>query len=221
MNERLEHLLKEKSFDELSAEERYFVTELLTETEYERMHFVIKSATPILRDTPVPSPAIKENLLVAMRQMNAESAAKKPAAPSAIVRLLKTRIPAWQAAAAVALLLGLHFLFPQKGPVEIQRDTEIVYKTDTLYKEVLVSNPVPASPEKTAPRKVAPRVNTKPIATPQKEILNTPNSALEETIASAADRPEAPDTFAITVSQPRGTSATDTEDLWQFIGDIY
>lgn len=215
LNERLEQLLAQKTFGELTAEERYFVTETLEETEYERMHFLVKNAPSVLRGTPGPNPAIRENLLAAMRQMKTEGSPAEQ--PGAIVRLLRARIPAWQAAAAVALLLGLHFLLPEKTKVEVCTDTEYVYRTDTIIKEV----GMPATVEREAvlakPKK---RINIKPAIQAVDEAL-PPAFARADSSAGRSLRSEIPDTFALMVSQPKGQSARQTEDLWQFLGEVY
>ena len=204
-NDRLEALLSAKPFAELDAEERYFVTEAMDEAEYDRVHFLLKNAPPVLRDTPAPSPAIEGKLLAAMRQMKKE--AVPPKRPSTIVRLLSARIPAWQAAAAIALVFGLHFLLGEKQPVLERTVTEYVHTTDTIYKEVAM----PAEPTLEPPR----RINVKP----QELVSNTLDEP--EIVAQTDSAAQSPDTFALTVSQPRGQSAREMEDLWQFFGEVH
>jgi hypothetical protein len=218
MNERMEALLASKSFAELTAEERYFVTETLSEKEYERMHFLAKNAPPILKATPPPNPAIRGQLLAAMRQMKTEPAPAKR--PGAITRLLTTRIPAWQAAAAIAVLLAVHFLLPEKTKLEVRTETEYVYRTDTIFKEVAM--PAPVAPAVTPPATRRPaRVNVKPNEPSRPDLLETAIASTGSRNAPVGIRTEIPDTFALMVSQPRGQSARQTEDLWQFLGEVY
>ena len=217
LNERLEHLLASKCFSELTAEERYFATGILSEEEYERMHILVKNAGRVLKKTPLPNPVIRENLMAAMRSGKSKNIDR----PSAIVRLFRARIPAWQAAAAVAFLLGVHFLFPQKNNIYMPGETEYVYQTDTIYKEVAVavSQPAPISNKPVLSQPKAPvHINKKPQDIFQE---NTDKIALGNRNPRDAYHSEIPDTFALMVSQPRGQSAKQTEDLWQFFGEVY
>ena len=212
MEKKLEQLLLEKKFGELTAEEKYYVTESIGETEYNRLHILLNKSKTALKNTPSLNPELKNNLLKKFREEHGLQPEKKP---TAIVRVLRYRIPAWQAAAAVALLLGFHFWQQEEPEIIKETDTVYVHKTDTIYKEVALPTPAVKKPMTKPPS----RVNVKPLP-------NTVQS--EPTIIAAADSvsrrhklSELPDTFNMTISQPRGQSVAQSEGLWELLGEVY
>ena len=208
MEKKLEQLLLTKKFGELTAEERYYVTESIGEEEYGRLHILLNKSKKALKNMPPLNPAIKNNLLAAMRKQHEK--------PLAIVRMMRYSIPAWQAAAAVALMVGLHFWLQAEPQVIGKTETVYVYSTDTIYQEVVM-------PSMEIPRpRLHPRINVKP----DDEIHNLGN---EPTIIASADTsardylvsPPLADSFAINVSFPRGQSASQTTDLWKLLEEVY
>ena len=214
MNNRLEVLLKEKSFAQLSAEEKFFVTEYIGEEEYGRIHLLLKNGKAVLQNTPPPSPAIKANLLAAMRQTHGLEKGQKP---GAIIRLLRYRVPAWQVAAAVALLFGLHFWLQEEPQLIEKTETVYLHSTDTIYKEVAM--PAPAT-EKNIARQAA-RINVKPKTQRQQVEAGPILFASADSSARRFVSTELPDTFSLDLGRPRGQSAAQTADLWDLLEEVY
>lgn len=214
MEKKLEQLLLEKKFQELTAEEKYYVTDSMEEAEYNQLHLFLNESKKSLKNTPPIKAELKNNLLVAFRQQHQIKAIKKQ---TAIVRIMQYRIPAWQAAAVIAILLSIHF-WAQKDPIIIERpETVYVHSTDTIYKEVAMPLPPVGSPATKPPS----RINVKPTSnsSPWKN-----EEAIVASIDSASFKYEAaqvPDSFNLMVSQPRGKSATQTADLWQLLEEVY
>lgn len=216
MEKRLEDLLLGKKFDQLNAEEKYYVTESIGEAEYDRLHIFLNESKKTLKNTPSVSPRLKNDLMKSFRAKHKVEVVKKP---SAIVRLMRYRIPAWQAAAAVALLFGMHF-WMQEGP-QVIKETETVYvnTVDTIFKEVAMPSPAPKKP--VAPP--ATRLNVKPKTDSPLPISEPPlfasidssNRQYEYELMQVAD------TFDVEMTQPKGQSLTQTADLWESLGEIY
>ena len=214
MEKRLEKLLQTKRFEELNAEEKYYVTESVGEAEYNRIYFLLNNSKNTFKKSPSVNPALKANLLAAFRKEHSIQEKKKP---TVFVRLMRHKLPTWQMAAAIALLLGLHFWFQEEPRVIEKTDTVYVHTTDTIYKEV--SLPTPA----TAPSKSLSRINVKPkkeIEAVVKEpvLLASADTSISRDYLTNA---QLPDTFAINVSQPRGQSASQSADLWKMFEEVY
>jgi hypothetical protein len=103
--ERLESLLQRHSYDALSGEEQLFVLTLLhNEEEYERMRQITVNLRQILSAPPnlVPKPTIQATI----QRRLADSQATHPLEPGNFRRLLHYRVPAYQVAAGIGLLIG-------------------------------------------------------------------------------------------------------------------
>ena len=134
-----------------------------------------------------------------------------------LVRLINYRLPVWQAAAAIALLIGMHFWLKEGPQIITETDTVYVHSTDTIYKEVAMPAKVADRPVKSTQS----RINVKPSM--QKTMADSLADALVS-IAPGAMETEIinmPDTFGILVSRPRGQSATQTADLWNLLSEVY
>ncbi len=214
MEKKLEHLLLEKKFQQLTAEEKYYVTESIGEEEYGRLHILLNKSKKALKNNPALNPAIKNNLLMAMRKQQKNGMQKKP---PIIVRMVRYRLPVWQAAAAVALLLGLHFWM--QGEPEIIEKTETVYvhSTDTIYKEVAMPAPSIETSTVTPPVRinVKPKVRVPSIQTEPAVVASTDSSARNYELT------QMPDSFNVLVSQPKGQSVTQSADLWKLLEEVY
>ncbi|MEZ4962253.1 MAG: hypothetical protein R2830_20670 [Saprospiraceae bacterium] len=205
----LEPLLPEEPFGDLLPEEKRLVWAAIGEEEYEQRFRFLQHAKTAMKQSPAPDPAIRQQLLAAMKKQRAKAVGQ-----GALVRLLQRRIPVWQAAATIAALLGFFFLFKHQGFPGMQSEKVYVYLTDTVYKEVSL----PAMDS--AGNVPFGRVNVKPGAAP-----NLPGG-FSDTIAaidSATRRtgfPYAPDTLH-GLNQagdgPKGNPAHDWEDWWQFL----
>ena len=205
----LEILLHSKSFRNLTAEERNFVLDSMDGDEYERLRSLLQKSRAALQNSPAPNPAIRQNLLAAMRR---QQMAPKPK-PGLLVQMLHYRIPAWQAAAAVAAVLGL-FFWLKNDPLPIQTEKVYVNLVDTIYKEVALPTILD-----TALNALPVRVNVKPrpsrrTAKPAPEAI-----AVSDSSARSFRYPDVPDTLPgvhINPGQPKGRPANEMREMWRF-----
>ena len=212
----IEQLLAERPFDLLTAKEKAAVLAQMPEWEYERLHQLLARSKAALKRSPLPDPAIRQGLMEALRKQ-AKPQAPRPA--GLLVRLAQYRLPVWQAAAGLALLLAAHFALNKPATETVRTETVYVNSTDTIYKEVAL--PVADTPDKIPQR----RVNVKP------RVLNNaiPASLHTETLADSSARHQGrlgnlPDTlpgFQFTLRQHSGRSANEMKELWQFLGQVY
>ena len=144
LDQKLEELLRTKKFSALTEEEKVFVSEKMTETEYRNFRLILcGSRNGLNKIRTAPSPRVKENLMAAMR---AKKAKKRTLAVS-WKRIANYRVPAWQAAAAIAFLMFSMLTLRQEivivesmaQPLMVT-DTvfETVYKTDTVFEKIPV-----------------------------------------------------------------------------------
>lgn len=126
--DKLEALLMEKSFKDLLPEEQSWVNQHYSAEEYDAMRHTMQKSTALFeKEQTAPNPKIKSRLQHRLRQ-NREPAKVRP--------LLLYRIPAWQAVAAVALLL---FFIPQIQKQQAKdQEQVVVYHIDTVFKEIPV-----------------------------------------------------------------------------------
>ena len=214
MEKRLEHLLMSKKFGQLTAEEKYYVTESIGETEYNRLSIFLNNSKKSLKNTPAVSPALKNKLIKAFQEKHGIEEKKKP---NLWVRMVNYKMPVWQVAAAVTLLFGLHFWLQEEPSVIKETETVYVHSTDTIYKEASLPATVAERPVKNT----QPRINVKPSA--QK---TTTDTLVDAFVAVTPKKDEitiapAPDTFGILVSQPRGQSASQAAELWNLLSEVY
>ncbi len=135
-NKKLECLLAEKSFEALSFEEQNLVLETMNEDEYRGMHQLICQSKKALKNNPLPDPAIRQNLLTALRRQKPLAQEASVLSGSLLVKMLNYRLPVWQAAAAVAAVLGFFFWAGHTPLTGVRTEKVYVYVTDTIYKEV-------------------------------------------------------------------------------------
>ncbi len=211
----IEHLLAERPFDLLNAAEKQAVLAQMPEWEYQRLHQLVLRSKAALRQSPKPNPDIRQQLLEALRKQPKQ----QPRPTGLLVRMAQYRLPAWQAAAGLALLLVAHFAL-QKTPAETLR-TETVYvnTTDTIYKEVAI--PVADTSSKRPQR----RVNVRPSFANKSQLAVSPIEALADSSSrlgsSAAGLPDTLPGFQFSIHQPNGRSANEMKELWQFLGEVY
>ncbi len=99
----LQYLLTEKSFEELSTEEREFILSEMTGQEYEMQRMIIGKSSELMNKeatmlTPLPP---STSLLKALKDKQVVHAAP---ASSKIFAFLNYKVSAWQAVAASLLL---------------------------------------------------------------------------------------------------------------------
>ncbi len=211
----IEQMIAERPFELLTSNEREAVLAQMPEWEYQQLHQLLQRSKATLKRSPQPDPAIRERLLAALRQQR-KPMTETPVKTGFLVRMAQYRMPAWQVAAGLALLLVAHFA-KQETPQEVVR-TERVYvnNTDTIYKEVAM--PIAQQPAKTIVR----RVNVKP--RPIRQHRQAALDAVAVVDSSSRQSGAMPDTmpgFRLTVQQPTGRSANEMKELWQFLGEVY
>lgn len=211
----IEQMIAERPFEMLNPTEQAAVLAQMPEWEYQRLHQLLQRSKAAMKRSPSPDPAIRERLLMALRQQP-KLVGEPTKKQGLLVRMAQYRLPAWQAAAGLALLVVAHFAL-QKAPKEVlQTETVYVNTTDTIYKEVAI--PVAKQHVQTA----AKRVNVKP-----RLVQRTISPAMDAVaIADSASRQSEslPDTmpgFHFTLQQPTGRSANEMKELWQLLGDVY
>lgn len=210
----IEQLMAERPFEMLTQTEQKAVLTQMPEWEYQRLHQLVLRSKAALRQSPKPNPAIRQQLLEALRKQPKQL----PRSTGLLVRMALYRLPAWQAAAGLALLLIAHFAL-QKTPAETLR-TETVYvnTTDTIYKEVAI--PVADTSSKRPQR----RVNVRPSVANKTQLVASPTEALADSSSRQSRAVGLPDTlpgFQFSVHQPSGRSANEMKELWQFLGEVY
>lgn len=210
----IEQLLAERPFELLTTAEKEAVLTQMPEWEYQRLHLLVLRSKAALRQSPSPNPAIRQQLLEALRKQPKQ----QPRPAGLLVRLAQYRLPAWQAAAGLALLLVAHFAL-QKTPAETLR-TETVYvnTTDTIYKEVAI--PVVDTSSKRPQR----RVNVRPSLVSKLPLAAVPTEALADSSSRQGRAAGLPDTlpgYQFSVHQHSGRSANEMKELWQFLGEVY
>jgi hypothetical protein len=181
------------------------------EEEYERQFLFLTKTKKAMAAGPLPSPALKGQLMAAFRAQHAKAAAR----PTLVVRLLQYRIPAWQAAAAVAALVSFFFLFKQQGFPGMKTEKVYVYLTDTVYKEVSL----PAMDS--ALNAPLGRVNVKPGATNSAAIEYMDTLAAVDSANRNTRNNLAPDSLGDgqhPAGPPKKTGKR-WRDLWPVLGD--
>lgn len=207
MNPAFLKILENKSWQDLDEKDKALLPRELTESEYHRMHETLVHSRKTLKDTPEPPAALKERLLEAMKARNKV----EPNRPSMLYRALNHRIPLWQAAASILLLLGVVGSFRSEPRMIEKTDTVYVHQKDTIYLESIGNeNPEP-------PVRKPSRVNKRPVQTDQDAVLIASSDSVSRVFPGAGIA----DTFRLSVSTPRGRSASQTRDLWDFYEEVY
>jgi len=215
----IEQLLAERPFELLTEAEKSAVLAQMPDWEYDRLHQLLLRSRAALKQGPKLNPAIRENLLAALRKQ--EKPKQETLRPTGLlVRLVQYRMPVWQAAAGLALLLVAHFTLKKPAPVAaMQTETVYVNTTDTIYKEIAV--PVADTSAKLSKK----RVNVKPRLAAQPQTTAANSVAIADTDYGYDGRfAGLPDTlpgFQLNVEQPNGRSANEMKELWQFVGQVY
>ncbi len=127
MNELIENLATRKSFSELSAAEREAVLTEMSRDAYEHLRAILLAA-PALDAGPPPRAALRERLLARMP-------AQRPS--RGLAGALTLRLPVWQAAAALAIVVAAVWMLKAQNARQIIAPVTEV-RTDTLYREKIV-----------------------------------------------------------------------------------
>lgn len=129
MDERIVNIIAAKSFDTLTASEKDWVLETMTEAEYQRLYTTLQLA-PQLDESVVPSPRLRASLIAQFEK-------PVPLAPTPQPAWYLRGVPVWQAAAVWLLVAGTMMTLSRPG-----RKSEPVVQTiqtiDTVYVEKIV-----------------------------------------------------------------------------------
>lgn len=126
LEKNLEDLLSQKSFEELSREDREWVLAQISAGEYTSMRQTLLDSRRVFQlERPQLDPAIQNNLRKSVK-LNRQ--------PNPAAGFLKYNIPAWQVVAAACVLFLLFANF--KSTFIPQPETVYVHLTDTVYKEI-------------------------------------------------------------------------------------
>ena len=171
----LESWIREKSFEDLTAEEQALVRHELSEEKYRQMHQLVRELSLSANDLPLPSPEMDQRLEDALAQRQSTSLLRT---------LLSYPVPAWQAVAAIAFfLMASSFLRPEQpsNPTASNIREVVMHHTDTVFIEKFaevppaeVSSGTPSRTSKPAPmvlQENAVRSMPAPVAVRGPEIL--------------------------------------------------
>ena len=128
LEEGLERLLLQKKYSDLNKAEKEYVANYLVVEEYENhRQALLKSQTLFKEHRTIADPAIKTNLLHAL---------KSEPSSNQLQAIAKYPISLWKVVAAAAVLFFIIRFFDEE-PTIIPVEPQIVYvhKTDTIYKE--------------------------------------------------------------------------------------
>ena len=133
---RLEHLLLTKPFEHLTSKEKQYVLSQISGDEFERYQQFLQATEKTLTSyRGQPKPSIKKNVLEHIRQNKKGSSI---AFSEILAALFAYRIPAWQAALSLVLLMIAFLWNSQSGEMKaIEPTTPYVQAGDSLYKEIV------------------------------------------------------------------------------------
>jgi hypothetical protein len=123
MHPELERLLQQKTYEQLSPEEQIWVEAHCSPEEYRQFALLIRAASHPVETGP--SPQVLNNLQAAMKAKQRRAFPLKYAMGSKIV--------AWQAAAAMLILVFATHLFTKNSlKQDVNTSPQIVYQIDTI-----------------------------------------------------------------------------------------
>lgn len=120
-----------QKFSDLNEQERIMVLSVMTKDDYEQLHLLLRSVRSLDADVMPPL-----NLATRLQEQMARNANQTPE-KLFLVRLLDLKIPVWQAAATLLLVLAaMQFLkTPVTTPPAIPSVVHTVVKKDTVLLE--------------------------------------------------------------------------------------
>lgn len=139
MNNRLTELIEQKSFNELSAAEKSFVLEHISEREYNEQYNLISDIKKELKSEASQLKAndsIRLNALAALRakQLVVESKPK--------VSFFNSKIPLWTAIAAVFMIFILTTYIFIDTQFKENKSSELVASIDTVYIDKIIRDTI-------------------------------------------------------------------------------
>jgi len=235
--EKLESLLLQKTFAELTASEEEYVLKQLSQKEYTGYRqILISSKLAMQEDLP-----FDPNMQGALKTKLANTFPPKPEAK--LVTIARYPLPLWKVVATAAAVFLMFWAFPNIYQSQVEPDLVHVYHTDTVFKEVpmLVSNTVQDSQEQivTTTKKVMPSKPRKSINRSPRKITRTvpmdtspvvqiapitetpPMGQFDDQLASL-DTTELENVINdLLPKTARGRSVTADKDLMKFITEVY
>ena len=130
MDERIAELVSAKNFGALTATEKEWVLETMTEAEYERLYEGLQMV-PKLDETVAPSPRLRASLMDHF---------EKPLSllPTPQLAWYLRGVPVWQAAAVFLLVAGVVAALSRPDVQKTEPVVQTLYSTDTVYVEKIV-----------------------------------------------------------------------------------
>ena len=131
--ELIEALLRSKSFEQLSEQERTLVLQSMDSTAYNQQRAILLSANEIQSDA-VPDARAFESVMAGVQNQKVKTALDF----SWFQSLINKRIPIWQVGLATMIIGAAFFQFFQNNSNQQHQQTPFVQIRDTIYKEVIM-----------------------------------------------------------------------------------
>ncbi len=122
-DERLEQLLRQKSFAQLSEAEKAEVLKLLTSEEYDEYHQVLQGSSQLFAQPSAGRPPATSPFKAALAQNRSKANTN---------RLINQSIAVWKAALAVAATALLFLYVGQSRGAQLAGEPVYIYVTDTI-----------------------------------------------------------------------------------------
>lgn len=133
LTERLEQLLLEKVYTDLSADELQYVNQHLTPQQYATFRQTLLSSKQLFQEEiPELDPMIADRLKGQFKMMNTDRPQSK------VIALANSPVALWKAIATTAAIALMMWFVPNFNAAETAPQIVYQYKTDTVFKEIPV-----------------------------------------------------------------------------------
>lgn len=133
LTERLEQLLLEKVYTDLSTDELQYVNQHLTPQQYATFRQTLLSSKQLFQEEiPELDPMIADRLKSQLKMRNTERPQSK------VVALANSPVTLWKAIATTAAIALMMWFVPNFNVTETAPQIVYQYKTDTVFKEIPV-----------------------------------------------------------------------------------
>ena len=139
MNNRLTELIEQKSFNELSKQEKRFVLNDITEQEYKEKYQLIYE---VKRELKLEASVLKVNDSIRVSAIEALLLKQKEKKPGVFIRFTRFKVPLWTAVAALFLIFILST--PILINTELKNDTKnnLLASIDTVYIDKIIKDTI-------------------------------------------------------------------------------
>lgn len=213
-NTRIEKLIGQFNFDELSKIDQAFVLESITEEEYRAFQSIVSGAAGM--EAPMVPIGVQASLQKELQNLNNSKG-------TLLSRVINFKVPFW-----LVGTLGVLIFFASKfvsateheaqevNIVQKAVDSQIIYKTDTIYKEI-----------KTEPIIITKEIEKivyfeKEVKRPAKAIFadNQQDEFSSQEFSNSDSFFSNVDISEITISKPKGRSVSQDEALMEILDDL-